>query len=209
VQAAALGLRVKSGWASGVVLTGPLAAPRMVERCVLELSDPAIPELRQPYHAGMGRLEEDARILARRTRAIERTTGRNVRDLLRRVTASEHGVRIRGVGLIVGSLIDPATVGSPHIRAHASEGQLFRTVLERAFQQHDLPCLVLLERRAYAEAAARLGRAEEEIKSVLTALGRERERRPAGQRDGDVDRGWRADHKLAALAAWLLVAASG
>src|SRR5256884_6499616 len=30
------------------------------------------------------------------------------------------------------SLIDPARIGNDHIRAHALEGQLFRTALERA-----------------------------------------------------------------------------
>jgi hypothetical protein len=36
------------------------------------------------------------------------------------------------IGIVVGSIIDPATIANPHIRAHAQEGQLFRTVVETA-----------------------------------------------------------------------------
>src|SRR5438046_3000435 len=50
---AAVGFRVKSGWATAVLLVGPARAPRVADRRVIELSDPAVPTSRQPYHAVM------------------------------------------------------------------------------------------------------------------------------------------------------------
>src|SRR5262245_9810016 len=85
----ALGVCVKSGYAIGVAVS---ASPRLLARTTLDLADPAKPELRQPYHAGMGRLEENARLIATRTRAIERTTAQRVRAWLRQLQAEGHDV---------------------------------------------------------------------------------------------------------------------
>jgi hypothetical protein len=46
---------VKSGWASVAHLCGPVESPRVVDSRRVDLNDPAnpaIPESRQPYHAG-------------------------------------------------------------------------------------------------------------------------------------------------------------
>src|SRR5207237_1207812 len=48
---AAVGFRVKSGWATAVLLVGPARAPRVADRRASELSDPAAPTSRQPYDA--------------------------------------------------------------------------------------------------------------------------------------------------------------
>jgi len=53
-QTAALGLRVKSGWAAAVLLNGPASSPRLSDVGGSILSDPRLPETRQPYHAAMG-----------------------------------------------------------------------------------------------------------------------------------------------------------
>ena len=54
---ATIGFRVKSGWATAVLLARPIQSPQVFDRRILELSDPAIPESRQPYHAGAGALD--------------------------------------------------------------------------------------------------------------------------------------------------------
>jgi len=51
---AAVGFTVKSGWACAVLVIGPATSPRVVDSRRVDLSDPAIPESRQPYHAGFG-----------------------------------------------------------------------------------------------------------------------------------------------------------
>jgi hypothetical protein len=45
-----LGFRVKSGHAIAVALRGPGSAPAVLARLVVELSDPAVPAIRQLYH---------------------------------------------------------------------------------------------------------------------------------------------------------------
>ncbi len=80
------------------------------------------------------------------------------------------------------------------MRAHASEGLLFRTVVEQALARQRLAHGVLLEKRALADAARALGKSEAEIGRALAAMGKQ-----AG-------RPWRAYEKLAAIAAWMALA---
>ena len=51
---AAVGFSVKSGWAAVVLLEGSAAAPRVAACRRVAISDPAIPDAKQPYHAGFG-----------------------------------------------------------------------------------------------------------------------------------------------------------
>ena len=89
---AAVGFRVKSGWATAVLLAGPAAAPRVVDRRVIELSDPAVPTSRQPYHAVMGASGGDAgaRLEKHLTKVVERVTRRSVRQLLQEYRRAGH-----------------------------------------------------------------------------------------------------------------------
>ncbi|HEY3279054.1 MAG TPA: hypothetical protein VGJ83_00965 [Gemmatimonadales bacterium] len=191
-SAAALGFRVKSGWATAVLLAGPRAAPRVVERRIAELSDPAVPEARQPYHAGIGRHEARvAREVTRLVRAVERYA----RSSLSRLVAGYRrgGHQIRGVGIVVGSTIDPARIANDHIRAHAEEGRLFRSVIETAARAAKLRARVVLEKELYAHAAKALGIAALRLKARVAALGE------------TVDGPWRAEEKAAALVAWIVL----
>ena len=188
----ALGFRVKSGWAAVVLLVGPVPSPQVHDSRVINLSDPAVPESKQPFHAAMGKLEEDHLKVERRTKVVQQVTLKSVAELIQNYRDASY--TIRGAGLVVGSQIDPTVIKNPHIRAHALEGQLFRTVLEEALRSQGLPCRVVVERNAYTQAAAVLGRAEDELKRTVSAFGR--------SRSGP----WRADEKLAALAAWMVLA---
>lgn len=188
----ALGFRVKSGWARAVLLVGPVQSPQVVDQRVVHLSDPAVPESRQPYHAGMGALEEDSSKIERRVQVVRRVTNRSVSELLQEMRRM--GYPLRGAALAVGSLIEPVSIKNPHIRAHALEGQLFRTVLEEALRSCGLPCSVLMERHAYSKVAAVLARPEVEFKRAVADLGRL------------LDGRWRAEEKIAAVAAWMALA---
>jgi hypothetical protein len=189
---AAIGLRVKSGWAAAVLIAGPLDSPQALDRRVIELCDPALPESCQPYHAGMGRLQTDEAKVERLRQAIRRAAEESVQVLLRDYRNASH--RISAAGLVVGSEADPARITNPHIRAHALEGCLFRTVLEDALRSCGVPSLVLVEKQAYARSAEVLGQSEADLKRLVTELGRE------------LVGPWRADEKTACLAALLALA---
>jgi hypothetical protein len=186
---AAIGFRVKSGWATAILVAGSPQSPQIIDQRIVELSDPHISESRQPYHAGTGMLEPNPLEISRRTQIVARCADESVDKLLK--DCRDKGCKPCSAALVVGSLVDPATITNPHIRAHALEGRLFRTVLGNALRAGGLSCLLVLERRAYAEASAVLGKTEEELKRVVSKL------------RADQNRPWRADQKIAALVGWM------
>ena len=188
-RAAALGLRVKSGWAAAVLLTGTARSPQLCDVRRIELSDPQHPETRQPYHAAMGRLERDARKINQRVDVVRGIAQQSIATLLARY--QRQNLRIRRAALVVGSQIDPDSIANPHIRAHAFEGQLFRSVLERALQQHRIRTEVFTERNAYDKAAIVLKAPNENVRRMIQNFGRATE--------GP----WRTEQKFAAVAACL------
>jgi hypothetical protein len=187
-EIAALGLRVKSGWAAVVSLTGPIGSPALRDNWVIDLSDPRFPETRQPYHAAIGQLEMDTTQTNRRTDIVWRVTKHSVAKLLADCRRKDYA--ITRASLVVGSQLDPATIANPHIRAHALEGQLFRSALERALNGHGIRTAVLLERDAYDKAAMQLRKSSADVRRAIQNLGR------------FTGGPWRSEQKFAALAAW-------
>ncbi len=191
---AALGFRVKSGWAMAVLLSGSWSAPKLVSCQAILLSNPEIPRSKQPYHAALDRPGQEGKALAEKLcRVVTGVAKESVNQLMEQALAD--GYAVMGAGLVVGSLVDPATLHNEHIRAHGLEGQLFRTALEDALREHGLPPRLLLEKNAYATASPALRKSAPEAKKMIGGLGE--------SHSGS----WRAEEKLAALAAW--VALSG
>ena len=188
-RAAALGLRVKSGWAAAVLLTGTVRSPQLCDVRRIELSDPQHPETRQPYHAAMGKLERDARKINQRVDVVRGIAQQSIATLL--AGYRRQNLRIRRAALVVGSQIDPDSIANPHIRAHAFEGRLFRSVLEESLRAHRIRANILIERHAYAHAVEELKQTNQNVRRKIQDFGRETETP------------WRAEQKLAAVAAWL------
>jgi hypothetical protein len=187
-EIAAIGFRVKSGWAAVVLLGDAVDSPRLCDNRMIDLSDPRFPETRQPYHAAMGKLETDAKKTSRRTDIVHRVTKQSITTLL--ADYQRRGYAISRASLVVGSQLDPARIANPHIRAHALEGRLFRLALERALDAHVIRTVILLERDAYDTGAAQLQKSSVDVRRTIQNLGL------------FTDGPWRAEQKLAALAAW-------
>ena len=188
-QRAALGFRVKSGWAAAVLLTGRTRSPQLCDTGRIELSDPRVPETRQPYHATMGKLETDTTKINRRVAVVRSIAQQSIATLLAGYRGK--GYAITRAALVVGSQVDPDSIANDHIRAHAFEGQLFRSVLEEALQTCDIRTEILIERNAYAQGAEKLQQSNDNVRGVIQDF--------RGVAQGP----WRAEQKLAALAAWL------
>ena len=188
----ALGFTIKSGWACAVVLDGPAASPAVVASRRIELSDPADAHGRQPYHAATGTARKPGLQLDKLIASVE-TFGRQSVDTFIR-EQEKGGRRFDGAGIVVGSLIDPAQIANDHIRIHALEGQLFRGIVKDATDRRKLASLVWRERDLYEFAEKQLKRSELELRRTITEFGR----RVTGP--------WRAEHKAASVAAWLMVA---
>jgi len=189
-QTAALGFRVRSGWAAVVLLVDTAHSPQLWDVNRVELCDPRLPETRQPYHAGTGELETDSTTLNRRERVVRCISQQSLTTLLNGYR--QKGFRVGRAALVVGSQIDPANIANPHIRAHAFEGRLFRSAVEEALRDQEVRADILLERDVYACVAARLKRSSDDVKREIQDLGRS-----AAAQGGP----WRAEQKLAAVAA--------
>jgi hypothetical protein len=183
-----LGFRVKSGWAAAVLIVKSAKAPTVVDSRLIDLADPGVAHSRQPYHAGLGTAQRDTAKVERLVRGIERFSRRAIAALLDEYRA-EHPVR--GAAVVVASLTDPTTIANQHMRAHASEGRLFRTVLVDGLERCGLRVRVVLEREVYELLGKALRRSPSLAKSQVAALGE------------GVGR-WRAEQKVAAAAAWLV-----
>jgi hypothetical protein len=191
MQPLTLGFRVKSGFAIAVVLSGPKASPLALARRIVSLSDETVEATRQPYHDGFGTAQEDLKEIARLTGIIKKCARKSVIALLDDAMFGSRSCR--KAGLIVGSVIDPATVGNPHIRAHANEGRLFRTVLEDALGERGISSTVIVEKTLGAQARKALEKSPAQIAKAIAGM---------GQALGGP---WRAEEKSAATAAWMVL----
>ena len=171
------------------MLTGSARSPQLCDVQRIDLSDPRLPETRQPYHAAMGRLEIDTKKISGRVDMVRSITEKSIAKLL--AGYRQQNFTIKRAALVVGSQIDPHSVANAHIRAHALEGQLFRSVLRESLHAHRILSNVLIERDAYARAAVQLKQSNENVRGVIQKFGR------------DTEAPWRAEQKLAAIAAWV------
>jgi hypothetical protein len=186
----AVGFTIKSGWAAAVLIGGPVAAPEVLDSRRVEISDPEVPDAKQPYHAGVGTARDAGDELKRLVASVKSYGRQSVGATLREY--AKQGT-VRGAGLVVGSLIDPLTIGNDHIRIHAMEGRLFREVVIGAAEQRGLECTLVRERDLLEGAARKLKRSPAAIRKMLAEMGR------------NVEGGWRAEQKAAALSAWVLL----
>jgi hypothetical protein len=137
----------------------------------------------------MGKLETDTTRINRRVRVVRSIVQLSIATLI--AAYRGNGYAITRAALVVGSQVDPDSIANPHIRAHAFEGQLFRSVLKEALQAHHIRTEVLIERDAYAQGALKLKESNEYVRRVI-------------QNFGQATQGpWRAEQKLAALGAWV------
>ncbi len=189
---AAVGFTVKSGWAAAVLVGGSTKSPRVLDSRRVELSDPAIPDSRQPYHDGFGTARAGGPELSRLLASVKQFGKKSVTTVLKEYQAG--GFRLSGTGMVVGSTVDPNTLGNSHVRIHALEGRLFRGVIEDVTVRRGLECSIWRERDLYGFAAGVLKRPEPKLRAEIAELGR----RTSGP--------WRAEQKAAGLAAWLVLA---
>ena len=142
-----------------------------------------MPETRQPYHDGFYTPKKTRA----RSRGASRSSKRCATQSIAALLKDDAAVDCRRAGLVVGSVIDPEKVGNPHIRAHASEGRLFRTVLEDALRRTASRARSSSRSSWRREAAAGLRRAAtREIGRTLDGFGK------------TLGGPWRADEKAAA-----------
>ena len=185
-----IGLRAKTARAIAVVLTGPVETPVAIKRAELTFATMAEPAIFQPYHEVLDLPWNQGQAAVKKPEALlvsiaAARLGRLLDEL------SSEGLKVRTVGIVGAPNRNLEGLGSPHIRAHAAEGVLFRRILEGAAGARRLQWRAFSERDLEQTAALELGLTAAELLQKLAAFGR------------TLGRPWRADEKAAAIGAWL------
>lgn len=187
-----IGLRAKTGRAIAVVMGGSRAAPFVLSKTEIKLTDPKIPETFQPYHEVMDLpWEQGQRAVRTFTRPIEVVARKVLAKMIKELQTA--GLNVKGVATVGSKDRDLARIGNYHIRAHAAEGILFRRVLELGAEAYGLRTRSFSDRELEKIAASELELSAAAIKQALGSLGQ------------SLDPPWRADEKQAAVAAWLML----
>jgi hypothetical protein len=174
-----------------VLVAGPASKPTVIDRRRVELADPAVPQSTQPFHAGLDLPKAaSAKTVARLVKCVEQYSARTIAELIRDCA---RGHRLVGAGIVAGSIVDPHTIANDHIRAHAEEGRLFRVVIESALKRARLKSSVTPEKELLNKSTRVLGISERTLKLNLVAMGKA------------LDGSWRAEEKVATLAAWMIL----
>lgn len=193
---AGLGFRVHSGWAAVVAVAGPAKSPSVVLRRTLILADPGLAGSKQPFHAAEGLALQKAEKLIQRCADSTQTLAEHA---LRSVLADlrETGYRPAGACILLSSgrpLGSLESILASHAMIHTAEGEFFREALRRACKKSGVPVSGIRERELLDHAAEKLRLPAGELQRHTAKMGE------------SLGPPWRQDEKLAALAAWLVLA---
>ncbi|HUI42063.1 MAG TPA: hypothetical protein VL523_08850 [Terriglobia bacterium] len=196
MKAAALGVRVHSGWGALVAVTGERGAAAVIHRQRVVVTDSKVPGAVQPYHrAEKMKLPEAEKYLADFASAADRLAAAAVGEIVQAL--EERGFRVAGSAILLASgrpLPPLAAILRSHAMIHTAEGEFFRMIFRRAFGTVGLPVYGFRERELEHRAEEALGRPAAELRQDLQTLGK------------NLGPPWTADQKNAALAAWIVLA---
>jgi hypothetical protein len=196
MKSVALGFRVHSGWAVGVVLCGPLNSPFVVDRRRIQLVKTFTYTYRQPYHTAEKMPANDAAKFVSSVRSeAARLASFSLRALQKELT--EQNFRINRCALLLASgreLPQLERILASHALIHTADGELFRNALRAACTHCRLPLEVVREKELFEVASKTLGISTVSLKRRITEFGK------------SFGPPWTQDEKFAALAAWLTLA---
>ncbi len=180
---AAIGIRVRRGMAVAIAISADRESPIFAARAELLLSDPKVPSSLRPLHALARQPMEIARpIIERDTKLVLEAAAESVRRFVSQL--GDRGWRASGAAIVSDG--EPPKIDNPHLEAHRDERRLFREAIASATRNHGIESIFLVEDEA-AEESAKLTR-------WLAQIGE------------SAGRPWRADEKIAALAARIAMA---
>lgn len=182
-----------SGWAAAAVVSGPAAAPVVVERRKIQLVKIFSYTYRQPYHTAKAMTPAEGAKFIRGVQAEGQRLGvAALRSL--QVDLQAAGLKIARAAVLLASgraLPGLEKILASHALIHTADGELFRESLRAACEQCALPVSAMREKELFAEASNQLGLPAAQLKRRIARLGK------------SLGPPWTADEKLATLAAWL------
>jgi hypothetical protein len=191
---AAFGIRVHSGRAVLVCISGDLAAPEIVDRRRIVVVEPTMEGAKQPYHfAETLPLEEAERHLRKCAEFSQRLALQAIRESLEAVSARNYRVVGCAMLLASGRALPPLPkILASHALVHTAEGEFFRKVVREACERCGIPVVGFREREldehadvAFGKAAARVRQRISDLRSIVGSP-------------------WTQDEKAAALAGLMM-----
>ena len=195
MKKAAFGIRVHSGSAVLVCVSGDPATPEIVVRRRIVMIESAIEGAKQPYHFAENlSIEEAERHLEKCSAVSQRLALQAIREILDAVTARNY--RVAGCGMLLASgrtLPALPDILASHALIHTAEGEFFRKVVREACEHYRVPVVGIRERELDEHGVAVFGKAARRMQQRISGLGE------------NVGSPWTRDEKTAALAALIVM----
>lgn len=198
-MAAAIGIRMHSGWGALVAASGDGAMIEVIDSRRIVITGPNIPGASQPYHfAAEMALPEAKKYLLKCAEVSEHLARTAIKSVVQELHSRDYQVVTSAVLLASGRPLPmlPEILAS-HPLIHTAEGEFFRTMFWRACEHLDVPVTGIRERDldecarvVFGEASTQVWRRISELKNSLGSP-------------------WTQDQKKASLAASMALAASG
>jgi hypothetical protein len=185
-----------SGWGVLVAVSGATDAVELQDRRRIDITDPSIPGAKQPYHyaASLG-LTESETYLAKCAAASERLALEAVAEVVRELEGRHIGIAGSAVLLASGRpLSSLSKTLASHALIHTAEGEFFRNAIREACQRLEIRFTAIRERELEERAKTSFGDAVSRVQRRISTLG------------SSIGPPWTKDHKMAALAAAILLA---
>ena len=191
MKAAAIGIRVHSGWGAVVLLSSERGSEQMIDRRRISVVEDKKQSAVQPYHFAA---TMELRAAEKHIRDCAASSSRLAFSALRDMAESvqRRGYRVDCAALLMNSgrpLPELVKILAAHPLIHAAEGDFFRQVFRDALERLTIPVTAIRERDLSQQAAVVFGKAAASLQARITAMGK-----IAGSP-------WTADQKNAALAA--------
>ncbi|HEY1524760.1 MAG TPA: hypothetical protein VGH51_00870 [Candidatus Angelobacter sp.] len=199
MKAAAIGVRVHSGWGALVAVSGWPGAIEVLDRRKMVIIDPASPGVKQPYHhvAAMA-INAAERHLVRCASESKRLGLEAIKCLYTEL--KDRGFTLVGSAILLSSVRRdlPALerILASHALIHTAEGEFFRQVFRQTFEDLDVPVTGIRERELDERAFDIFGKDAAAVRKSIDGMGR------------SLGPPWTQDEKLAALSAAIVLAES-
>jgi len=199
VKPAALGFRMHSGWGVLVAVSPHPDLVEVMDRRLIVTADPSMAGANQPYHyAAKLRLSAAEKYLAKCATVSESLAFSAVRDVIRELEERDYRVVGSAVLLAAGRPLPAlANILAAHSLIHAAEGEFFRNVVQKACEGSKITVARIRERELDGVVRATFGDRASRLEHKVASLGR------------SIGPPWTKDHKLATLAAALIVGGEG
>ncbi len=192
---AALGVRVHSGWAVVVCISGDHAALEQVDRRRIVMTQPTMKGAKQPYHhVEKFKIADAEHHLSQCAASSENLAIKTIREILRVLNTRNFGAV--GAAILAASgrnLPSLPVILASHALIHAAEGEFFRSIVRIACESCQIPVVTFRDHELVERTKEVFGKAADGVMERISNL-----RNVVGSP-------WTQDEKTATLAALMLL----